>query len=195
MSQVTREKLEALKQKGLDNAAIGRIVGLSREMVRRYVKEFGLKSYCAKCQTELTSHHMKYCPECRKQIQAETQQKYARPQLKTFGKRPVVMEAHEFFVEMGLDVVLNAESKRSEPELFVNGHGVKCNVMIPVSKGHQVRLGPNADVEWFFLSDGDRAYVIPADVVRKRMTYIGQGSSLRVFSVGEWGQRLKGEFA
>lgn len=195
MSKITKDQLRKLRERGYRYADIGRAFGLSREMVRRYADQWGIRPVCAGCKAELESAKDKWCPVCRAEKRRLLKAR-SRPRLKTFSNRPVVGEAYEFFSDLGLNVVLNAESKRSEPEIFVNGHGVKCSRMVSVSKGHQVRLGPNGRTEWFYLSDlSGRVYVIPEGEVRGRVTYIGRGHELAVFGGREWLESLGGELA
>lgn len=186
MSKITEDQLRQLRERGYRYADIGRAFGLSREMVRRYADQWGIRPVCAGCKAELESAKDKWCPVCRDEKRKLLQAR-SRPRLKTFANRPVVGEAYEFFSDLGLNVVLNAESKRSEPEIFVNGHGVKCSRIVPVSKGWQVRLGPNDKTEFFFLSDGVGTLVIPAGEVTHRVTYIGANHRLMKYEVGMHG--------
>lgn len=190
MSRVEVSQIQALKDQGMNYADIGKSLGVSREWIRRLAGG-KVVSRCKGCHAEVGSRE-KWCADCREQKRKAAGKKYAKATMKSFSKRPVVIEAYRFFAGLGMDVILNAEAKRSEPELLVNGHGVKCNVMVPVSKGHQCRLRPNKEAEWLYLSDGDyrpdhTVFVIPSSEVQKPKTYIGEKSELRRYLVSEWG--------
>lgn len=196
MSKVTKEQMEALRASGHRYSDIARVFGLSREMIRRYADQYGLKPRCFQCNVEIVSAKNKWCPRCHKEKRREIMRRSHR-QLKTFSNRPVVGECYEFFNGYGFDVLLNAESRRGEPEVFVNGQGVKCARVVPLSVGHQVRLQPNDKTEWFYLSDlNGRRYVIPADEVTGKITYIGESHPLRKYGLDRWREEMfRGVFA
>ena len=163
-------------------------MGVSREWIRRLADAAGVKSHCRKCGAVIGARE-KWCATHREEKRLADSKKYQKRKLKTFSNRPVVLEAYQFFSELGLDVVLNVESKRHEPEIFVNGHGVKCNAMVPVSRGHQCRLQPNEMAEWIYLSDGEMnmGYLIPAVEIVQKQTYIGEKSGWHRYEMDAWG--------
>ena len=184
-SRVSRETLQALLSRGKDYAEIGKVIGVSREMVRRRVNEEGLCKVCVVCHKPNRARG-KYCASCKAEKAQVDVKRWRRYKLKTFAYRPVVMEAYRFFAELGLDVVVNAECLRCEPELYVNGQGVKCNRMVPVSAGHQVRFCEVRDAQWWYLGDGECALVVNAVDADPKITYIGASHDLRRYSVEEW---------
>jgi len=181
---VTSEQLDSLLGQGMNFAQIGRALGLSREMVRRYAAKFGLTKRCAKCRRVISSRQ-KFCPACGERDRKErAKQGNCRP-IKTFANRTVVLEAYAYFAARGLDVVLNAESGRNDPELWVDGQSVKCNRMVPVSQGYQVRLVPEMEADFWYLSDGQTKFVIPIGEIEKKLTYLAQGSPLQQWRVAD----------
>lgn len=190
---ITSEQLKGLADKGLSYAQIGKVFGVSREWVRRLSDRYETKHYCLMCKAEI-GPRQRYCPTCRDAKHKADQAKNRQREVRTFEHRPVVWDALRFFEGLGLDVALNGDAGRRGPELLVEGQGVKCNVIVPVSSGHQCRLVPRDDVDWWYLSDGKRTYVIPGGEVKAMWTYIGASNPLTGYNVGDaaWRVMLKG---
>jgi len=180
--------LRDLKGRGMTYREIADIFGCSREWVRRLADKWDVPSQCKKCGKPCRARN-KWCDECGAEKRVADARKCMKRKLKSFGSRPVVMEAYRFFADLGLDVVLNAEANRNEAELLVNGHAVKCNVMVPVSRGHQCRLRPVPGAEWIFLTDGNMnmGFLIPSPEVVKKQTYIGEKSEWHQYEMDAWG--------
>lgn len=186
---VKPEQVRVLKQQGRDNAEIGRLLGVSREWVRRVCEEHDIDNHCADCRGVIGSRLL-LCADCKKKRRDAVLKSQDRTKLKTFESRPVVLEAAEFFRELGLDVVVNAQALRNEAELVVEGKTVKCNRIVPLSAGYQVRLGP-ACVDWLYLGCEGKVFVIPGAAVTERVTYIGSRHEFRRYDAEEWSEGLR----
>ena len=185
-SKVEKVQVASLLKSGKTYSDIAKVFGLSRERIRVLANEWGLSQVCAECKGKKQSPKHKLCDDCKRKHKADAVGKYRKRGLKYYAKRSVVDEAREFFSELGLDVVVNAEALRSEPELFVAGKGVKCNRMVAVSKGHQVRFCAVSGVDWWYVSDGESRFVLPVGETNPKTTYIGEKHPLRRYDVAEW---------
>ena len=140
MATLTEAQLQHMRSLGMNYAEIGKTVGLSREMVRRYADRYQVGNQCVQCKAPVPPRN-RYCPKCREQHKREQAKSYHRPCFKTYDNRSIVREAYDYFQGRGCDVVMDAESGRNGPELWVDGSGVKCNRIVPVSRGFQVLTG------------------------------------------------------
>ena len=190
---LTQETLTLLKQQGKNNAEIAAMYNnphtgkkVSREWVRRLCDHWDIGTYCA-CGTKVLSSQ-KRCDECKAHLRRERycRWKQAHEQPRSFEKRPVVDDAIGKLEAYGLSIEQNVLGKSNDPELLVGGKRIKCNAIIPVSKGHQTRLGPRLDVDAFFLSDGETWFLIPTWEIRKNYNYIGEKNPLRKYAEEEY---------
>ena len=198
---LTKEALQTLKQQGHSNAEIAKLYvnertgkPLSREWVRRLCKQWDVLSYCS-CGVEIKGMERR-CVKCkmglRKQRYRDWKEQHQTP--RSFSNRPVVEEAASMFEQYGLDVEFNVLGGNSDPELLVEGKAVKCNVIIPVSKGHQTRVRPNEMATAFYLSDGMMWFLIPAEKITQQHNYIGESNALRKYSEEQYRREVMGSF-
>lgn len=183
---LTKEVLQTLKKQGRSNAEIADMYTnaktgnpLSREWVRRLCDKWGVGSVC-KCGGELVGSQRR-CDKCRqdakKALYERVKEEHRQP--RDFSNRGVVDEAMAVFEEEGLDVEYNVLGANGSAELLVEGRQVKCNRLIPVSKGHQTRVRPIEGADLFYLSDGETWFLIPAVEIQKQYNYIGESNPLR----------------
>lgn len=184
MATLTEAQLQHMRSLGMNYAEIGKTVGLSREMVRRYADRYQVGNQCVQCKAPVPPRN-RYCPKCREQHKREQAKSYHRPCFKTYDNRSIVREAYDYFQGRGCDVVMDAESGRNGPELWVDGSGVKCNRIVPVSRGFQVRLLPNAKAHFWYLSDGKTRFLIPMSAVTENKTYLAGSSPLQEYRIGD----------
>jgi hypothetical protein len=194
MSDITKESLTVLRKKGLSFSEIGRAYNRSRERIRQLSNLWEISAYCAKCHEKMDSARRKYCPDCRKKLTENAAKVPAKRRIKTFTDRPVVQTCYNWLTDMGLDVVLNAEAGKGDPEIFVGNQRIKCIAGVPLSLGHQVRIDPMAllehHIQFLFVSDGDKHFFIPKTEITKPQTYIGIGSPLQMFATEDWHEKI-----
>jgi len=183
---LTKEVLQTLKKQGLTNAEIAKRYTnqktgkpLSREWVRRLCAMWKIGTVC-KCGGQLIGNQRR-CDKCRKEakkaLYERVREEHREP--RDFSNRGVVDEAMAVFEDEGLDVEYNVLGANGSAELLVEGRQVKCNRLIPVSKGHQTRVRPIEGTDLFYLSDGEMWFLIPAVKIKKQHNYIGASNPLR----------------
>ena len=183
---LTKESLQVLKQQGRTNAEIANMYTnqktgkpLSREWVRRLCAMWKIGTVC-KCGGQLIGNQRR-CDKCRKEakkaLYERVREEHREP--RDFSNRGVVDEAMAVFEDEGLDVEYNVLGANGSAELLVEGRQVKCNRLIPVSKGHQTRVRPIEGTDLFYLSDGEMWFLIPAVKIKKQHNYIGASNPLR----------------
>ncbi len=194
---LTKESLQTLKKQGLTNAEIAKMYTnkktgrpVSREWVRRLCDMWKIGTVC-KCGGVLLGNQRR-CDKCRKEakraLYERVREEHREP--RDFSNRGVVDEAMSVFEEAGLDVEYNVLGANGSAELLVEGRQVKCNRLIPVSKGHQTRVRPIEGTEFFYLSDGETWFLIPAVEIKKQHNYIGESNPLRKWADDKYKEKV-----
>ncbi len=193
---IDEQTYRELIARGLNYADIGRLHGISRERSRQIAKQYGInEKNCAGGCGKMVGRRFKYCPACAHLAKiARYKKRDAMRFPKAYNDRPAVLQGKEYLESLGIPVELDPYAYRSGPELSVGNIKIKCQQLVESRKmGWQVRLKPNSEIDYWYLTNGNDHAIVPARSITKNVTYIGIYSPLQKYFSREWHHKFAKE--